>query len=147
MAKCAMPADVFGRREALCVLALGGAIGCTSVERARQCRDLADSVNPRLDQIQELSASSQGPAELRSIAGVYDAIADDLGPLEFQSRALARAVKDYGRHLRALAEDARKAAAATEAGSSKQFESARRDVKRRTEQLKTASQRIVDACR
>lgn len=132
---------------ALALVVLGATPGCTGVERARQCRELAEQVNARYERIRALNEGPQGSADLRAIGELYDAIATDLSPLEFQSRALARAVQDYGRHLRSLAVEARKAAEAVETGNKAAHLSARREVRNRAGQLKTARQRIEDACR
>lgn len=147
MTSCAMGGFVIARHVALGLVVLGGTLGCTGVERARQCQELAGQVNPRLERVRALNDQTQAPASLREIGELYDAIATDLGPLEFQSRALARAVKDYGRHLRSLAAEARKAAEAVEAGNKTAHQSARREVRNRAGQLKTARQRIEEACR
>lgn len=131
---------------ALLLVGLPAVCGCTRVERARQCQALAETVNPRLDEVRQLAQGSQVPAALNAIARHYDGIADDLGPLEFQSRALANAVKDYGHRLREIAAEARKAATAREAGDHKQHMAARREVRTRSSQLKAAQKRIVAAC-
>ncbi len=134
------------RALGIAVLLLTPLSGCARVERARQCQDLAEKVNPRLAEIGRIATGSQVPAALRAIAQEYDAIADELGPLEFQSRALARAVKDYGLRLREIAAEARRAATARESEDRTQHSAARREVRQRAGQLEAAQRRILAAC-
>jgi len=131
---------------AFLLLAAPSVGGCARVERARQCQELAEKVNPRLEEVGRLAAGSQVAAALRAIAGEYDAIADELGPLEFQSRALARAVKDYGLKLREIAAEARRAATARENEDRSQHSAARREVRQRAGQLEAAQRRLLAAC-
>ena len=131
---------------AFLLLAAPSVGGCVRVERARQCQELAEKVNPRLEEVGRLAAGSQVAAALRAIAGEYDAIADELGPLEFQSRALARAVKDYGLKLREIAAEARRAATARENEDRSQHSAARREVRQRAGQLEAAQRRLLAAC-
>lgn len=128
-------------------LALLTGLACAPVERARQCRELAARVNPGLAEIRRLSDEEQTPGVLREIGAHYDRIADELGPLEFQSRALAQAVQDYGRHLRALAVQARRAAESIETDQPSLHHAARREVRLREGQLRSAQRRIDENCR
>lgn len=121
--------------------------GCGRLERARQCRELAARVNPGLAEIRQLSEGPQPPKTLRDIGARYDRIADELGPLEFQSRSLAQAVKEYGRQLRAVAAEARKAADAIEAKRPPTHQTARREVRLRSGQLRGIQHRIEESCR
>lgn len=127
-------------------LALLASLGCAPLERARQCRELAARVNPGLAEIRRLNEGDQTAGVLREIGARYDRIADDLGPLEFQSRALAQAVQDYGRHLRALAVEARKAAESVETEQPSLHHAARRAVRLRESQLRTVQRRIEESC-
>jgi chromosome segregation ATPase len=141
MARC-----VLVRNLAL-FLSLLAPLGCSRLERAQECRELAATVNPRLGEIRDLSDGQQTPAELRSVAESYDGIADDLGPLEFHSKSMAQAVQEYGQQLRGLAAEARSAASALEASDKGAYLQARREVRARTGQLKSIQRRIEDGCR
>lgn len=141
-----MGGPVSGRLAALLLVGFA-TLSCTRVEQARRCRELAETVNPRLAKIEGLAEGDQAPQSLQSIADLYDGIADDLGPLEFHSQSLALAVKEYGRQLRGIAVEARKAAEALEAKDKTAYSNANRQVRSRTTQLKATQRQIETACR
>jgi hypothetical protein len=122
------------------------ALGCGRVERARECKRLAQTVNPRLDQIAARTRGAQTPAALRAIAGDYDGIARDLAPLVFAKKSLAEAVTDYGRQLNAAAREARRAADAKEKNEPSELGTARREVVSLTKPLMAARTRIEQEC-
>lgn len=143
-----MSRPVSNRVQALLLVSILPLLGCSRIERAEQCRELARTVNPRLGEIRALGeGTTQPPDSLREIAERYDGIADDLGPLEFHSRSLAGAVQEYGKQLRALAAEARALAEAVEAKDKGAHSTARLEVKARSSQLRMAQRRIEDSCR
>jgi hypothetical protein len=122
------------------------ALGCGRIERARECKRLAQTVNPRLDQITQRARGAQTPAALRAVAGDYDGIARDLAPLVFAKKSLAEAVTDYGRQLNAAAREARRAADAKEKNEPNELSAARREVVSLTKPLMAARARIEQEC-
>jgi hypothetical protein len=79
-------------------------VGCQHFERARQCRLLADGVNPEL---QELSAafSIRRPfcaEQLRSASKKYGAAAARIHQLEFTEPELRRLAQELGENLIAV---------------------------------------------
>ncbi len=129
---------------ALCLVAFCS--GCGRVERARQCQRLAETVNPRFDEIARHTSAKQTPSALRAIAESYDAIARDLAPLEFSKKELAEAVTDYGRQLKAAAREARRAADAKEQKQASEHAAARREVLQLNKPLNLARSRIEYEC-
>jgi methyl-accepting chemotaxis protein len=83
---------------------------CERFSRTRQCRALSSHVNSKLDEI-EAGVSKPDKNAYNKVAAQYEALAVELGPLEFQSEQMARDVAEYASILRQTAKQLREASA------------------------------------
>jgi hypothetical protein len=94
----------------LLVACAASSTACERFTRTRQCRALSSRVNPKLDEI-EAGVAKPDKAAYLGAAQRYEALAIELGPLEFSSEQMARDVAEYASILRATAKQLREAAA------------------------------------
>jgi hypothetical protein len=76
-----------------------GGTGCERITQARQCQELASTVNEAMERIREVSESKPTPEELHEASRAYANLAQHLGPLEFAEKQLAIDVAELNRIL------------------------------------------------
>jgi hypothetical protein len=85
-------------------------VGCSTVERAEECRAVRDTLNPSLAAMEAaLVAKTPGWA---SIAAKSAALIGQLRALRLRDRTLAQSVSDIATNLEAVQKEARRAAEA-----------------------------------
>jgi len=164
------------KRTALLLLLLCAVAssGCSRFTRTRQCRALIAQVNPSLDDVITITGTggaAAGPAGANSggvggtagagggdakggttssqyvaAAGRYERLAKQLGPLEFSTEDMAKAVAEYAAVVTASAQSLRAMAAAIDANNYAEAERANRDLERLSAREHAAIARIDAWC-
>jgi hypothetical protein len=98
-----------GRLEfiAIAACALTSLPACEPVRRTRECRAIADLVNPALHAIDEERTKRDDAPAYGRIALTYDALSVKLMAGKYSTKRLADAVTDYARLLSEASRDAR----------------------------------------
>jgi len=150
--------------------------GCSRFTRTRQCRALIAQVNPALDDVVTITGTggaAGGPAvagaarggvggtagaagsdakdgttssQYTAAAGRYERLAKQLGPLEFSTEDMAKAVAEYAAVMTASAQSLRALAAAMDANNAAEAERANRDLERLSTREHAAVARIDAWC-
>jgi hypothetical protein len=148
--------------------------GCSRFTRTRQCRALIAQVNPALDDVVTITGTggaAGGPAvaarggaggtagaagsdskdgttssQYLAAAGRYERLAKQLGPLEFSTEDMAKAVAEYAAVMTASAQSLRALAAAMDANNAAEAERANRDLERLSTREHAAIARIDAWC-
>lgn len=139
--------------------------GCGRFTRVKQCRTLIAQVNPALDEVLALTdaglaggtAGSGGAAgaggsavtasaRYQSAAARYERLSKDLGPMEFSSEQMAKAVAEYASVLTATAQTLRTLASALDAHNGGEAERANRELERLAIRERAAVSRMDSWC-
>jgi hypothetical protein len=114
-------------------MALVACVGCQYFDRARECRALADSVNPEIKELARIygQRSPSSSAQYREVAKKYGDAAKRLKGLKLKDTELSRHSKDLTENLAALSRSCDRFAAAApgsskvgpDAGGKREFES------------------------
>jgi hypothetical protein len=101
--------------SALVLSLLVAVSGCDRVQRTRECRKLARTVNAALNEIEPRAQSAPNdPAVLRQLALRYEQLANELGSVGFSRKETARDIADYRLLFVEAAQLLRRAASAIE---------------------------------
>jgi hypothetical protein len=150
--------------------------GCSRFTRTRQCRALIAQVNPALDDVvtitgtggvaggSAIAGAARGgiggtggaagndakdgatSSQYMAAAGRYERLAKQLGPLEFSTEDMAKAVAEYAAVMTASAQSLRALAAAMDANNAAEAERANRDLERLSTREHAAVARIDAWC-
>jgi hypothetical protein len=141
-----MTGGVSARRIGLALPALL-LLGCTHMAKARECRDLARTVNRALDQV-EAGAGQEQPVALRKAAARYAALANDIERQRpTHNPELGRTVDELSSLFNQTAAALRELADATQAKQTARSDRARRRVDNLARSEKTEAERVDSLCR
>jgi len=141
-----MTGGVSARRTALTLPALL-LVGCTHMAKARECRDLARTVNRALDQV-EAGAGQDQPAALRKTAARYATLAKDIKRQRPTRNAeLGKTVDELSSLFNQTAAALRDLADATQSKQTAQSDRARGRVENLARSERTEAERVDSLCR
>ncbi len=133
------------------------ACACSPFRRVSECKEIVDTVNPRLDAIEALTPDAgTSPARYEKIAAGYAELGDQLGTLELSDPKLKTAVEDYRNLVTSTAEQCRTVAKELRRTTSsraertqrgRQLRQARSQAKRNVAHQEGLVQALNDACR
>lgn len=132
--------------SSLLLLPIGLLVGCQYFDRVKECRALADAVNPTLHWVEtERSLHPESSTTYRLIAARYDAASASLTQLS-QKRHVPNLAGDYQILLRDAARDARIFAEALDSRDPFRMTSARVNASRNTKREAQLVARINATC-
>jgi hypothetical protein len=129
----------------LACLALGST-GCDKLRTVKQCRELAASVNPKLEAIARGVATAPSAAAYQQAAAGYLEAAKVLDTFDAGAPELDRAVDDYASTLRTSGLHAGELAAALDAGNQASAALTARQFAQLKQSQKSALKRFQQEC-
>ncbi len=105
-------------------------MGCQHFERARECRALADGVNPELRELSGKfnSRGSISSEEYREVSAIYARVAKRIQNVKLKDAELARLARELGDNLATAGRSCDRLAIATRNGSPSVEINAQRDL-------------------
>jgi ABC-type transporter Mla subunit MlaD len=129
----------------LACLALGST-GCDKLRTVKQCRQLAASVNPKLEDIARVVSKAPNAAAYQQAAAGYLEAAKVLDTFDAGAPELDRAVDDYASTLRTSGMHAGELAAALDAGNQASAALTARQFAQLKQSQKSAVRRFEQEC-
>jgi hypothetical protein len=80
--------------------------GCGFLDTLEECADLSSTVNPTLESVKLDAGAGNKPEDLRTIAGIYGALGEQLQSKPYTSRRLKPLVRQYAKLAAAIADNA-----------------------------------------
>jgi hypothetical protein len=121
-------------------------VGCERITRARQCAALVESVNGSMQAIRGAAEAGLSPALLETSADHYSALAESLGPMQFNDLQMALDVESFRRSLTQAAELCRELASAKAKNERAQAALLKRDLEALKAPMKTSAYKMNSWC-
>jgi hypothetical protein len=127
----------------LCLLAACVA-GCSRFGRISECRDLAETVNGHMAELETIAQGKDTPETFAKMARGYAKLADEVAALPVAKGAASATVTEYVSQLRSAASSSREVSAALKHGA--RTEIPRRELDRLSRKDKLSAQKLDTYC-
>jgi hypothetical protein len=131
---------------ALLVAVAFGSFGCGRIREVGECRDLAQLVNPALDEIAARMEKDRGAAPYRFAATRYHKLAGDLQHFRLSIPRVQRTLAELSATMKEAGAQSAKLADALDKGDAVVAANARRDLGHLARQQKSITLRIQADC-
>lgn len=122
-------------------------VGCERMRDVKRCRELAERVNTKLDEVDREVARGDKDMDYGRISKEYAALAKGIDGFDGGTPELGRAVEEFGVLARNASRSAHMAEQALESDNAASAAVAKRELERLARQEKSLAARIDDECR
>jgi hypothetical protein len=120
------------------------AVGCGRLGRISECRELAQTVNERMAELETASKAKETPQKFAQLSKGYGKLADEVAALPVARSAASAQVAEYVTVLRSAANHSRETSEALKAGQ--RTEAPRRELDRVARKEKMSAQKLDTYC-
>jgi len=129
----------------VCCFLAAGAAGCSRLRRVSECRELAQTVNRHMDEIEAASKGKETPETFAKVSKGYSKLADEVSALPVAKGVASAQVAEYVTLLRSAAKSSRETSEALGAGARTQPH--RRELDKLSRKDEVVTQKLETYCR